>query len=397
MKDNRTFDVYKKLKHFCSAKVFKPLPFIKLDNNFLITDPDEQIALWLDHYMKIFDSKRPSLFPSSSHNIEPPDANFTVAEITKAINRLRNNESPGHDNILGEHLKAAPSEVSQLLLGLFNKIWHTGKMTGDWNLTIFYNFPKIPNPTKFKDYRAIALTSIVLKVFMILLKNRILAFSPNLLSKYICAYCPNRNINEPILALNIIVQKCEKYKLPFYFIFIDFKRASGSITHDTLWAILVRCGIEANFIKILEMHYNNLMASFKFLNKVSPPFRTKKGANLLELGSNQPWFLENRAISYADDLVLIAKNLEEANNLVLILNTFSLKVGLDINFDKTVIMPSSHALPLGVWLVGGKVVKVVSSYKYLGVNIDNKGSYKDELRFRIQNARAAFYKYSMEN
>ncbi|CAK9295817.1 unnamed protein product [Gordionus sp. m RMFG-2023] len=24
MKDNRTFDVYKKLKHFCSAKVFKP-------------------------------------------------------------------------------------------------------------------------------------------------------------------------------------------------------------------------------------------------------------------------------------------------------------------------------------------------------------------------------------
>ncbi|XP_065320774.1 uncharacterized protein LOC135928280 [Gordionus sp. m RMFG-2023] len=159
------------------------------------------------------------------------------------------------------------------------------------------------------------------------------------------------------------------------------------------------------------------MASFKILNNVSPPFRTKKGvkqgrvaspllfyivmnrvitdilgaANLLELGSNQPWFLENRAISYADDLVLIAKNLEEANNLVLILNTFSLKVGLDINFDKAVIMP--HAPPLGDWLVGGKVIKVVSSYKYLGVNIDNKGSYKDELRFRIQNSRAAFYKY----
>ncbi|CAK9290837.1 unnamed protein product [Gordionus sp. m RMFG-2023] len=116
-------------------------------------------------------------------------------------------------------------------------------------------------------------------------------------------------------------------------------------------------------------------------------------ANLLELGSNQSWFLENRVICYADDLVMIAKSLEEAQNLVLILNSFSLKVGLDINFDKTVIMPSSHAPPLGDLVVGGKLVKVVSSYKYLGVNMDKRGSCKDELKIRIPNARGDFYKY----
>ncbi|CAK9294692.1 unnamed protein product [Gordionus sp. m RMFG-2023] len=65
MKENRTFDVYKKLNYFCKAKVFKTLPTIRLDNNKLITDPDEQMALWLNHYMGVFDSRRPTLIPST--------------------------------------------------------------------------------------------------------------------------------------------------------------------------------------------------------------------------------------------------------------------------------------------------------------------------------------------
>ncbi|CAK9296681.1 unnamed protein product [Gordionus sp. m RMFG-2023] len=51
MSENRTFDAYKKLKHFCNARVFKTLPSIRLDNNNLLNDPDEQMALRLDHYM----------------------------------------------------------------------------------------------------------------------------------------------------------------------------------------------------------------------------------------------------------------------------------------------------------------------------------------------------------
>ncbi|XP_065315126.1 uncharacterized protein LOC135924010 [Gordionus sp. m RMFG-2023] len=115
-------------------------------------------------------------------------------------------------------------------------------------------------------------------------------------------------------------------------------------------------------------------------------------ANLLETRSSQSFFLENRVICYADDIVLITKSLEETQNLISILNFFSFKVGLDINFDKTVIIPSSQAPLLNNLAVGGKLVKVVKSFKYLGVTIDNKGS-KEEQKIRIQNARAAFYKF----
>ncbi|XP_065315359.1 uncharacterized protein LOC135924235 [Gordionus sp. m RMFG-2023] len=150
IRENRTFDAYKKLKLFCSERVFKPLPSIRLDNNKLITDPDEQMALWLDHYMETFDSRRRVVFPSSSRSAVSSDANFSVVEITKAIKKLRNNKSPGPDNILGEHLKAAPLEVSQLLLGLFNMIWVTGKMPASVymaeNLMEATPIPNLPLP-----------------------------------------------------------------------------------------------------------------------------------------------------------------------------------------------------------------------------------------------------------
>ncbi|XP_065318791.1 uncharacterized protein LOC135926788 [Gordionus sp. m RMFG-2023] len=58
MKENRIYDAYKKLKYFCKSSCFVKLPMIVLANGKTITDQDEQMALWLDHYMSIFDSRK---------------------------------------------------------------------------------------------------------------------------------------------------------------------------------------------------------------------------------------------------------------------------------------------------------------------------------------------------
>ncbi|XP_065318777.1 uncharacterized protein LOC135926773 [Gordionus sp. m RMFG-2023] len=419
VRENRLHDAYKKLKYFCKPNGFQKVPSIVLNDGKIIIDQDEQMALWLDYYITVFDGRKVTRATNVNIIMAPPQSGFTLVEIMNVIKKLRNNKAPGLDNITAEHLKIAPRTTSSFLLALFNKIWENGSTPTEWNKSLICNFPKTANPLKFTDYRACALTSCVAKIFMVLMKNKIVHSTPNLFSKYICAYRPNKNILEPILSLKIIMQKCYRYKIPSFYTFIDFSRAFDNVNHEALWETLVECGIETQIIRILKYHYSNLFACFKINNKTSPFFRIKKGvkqgctlspllfniiinkiikevlgaADLVDIGSNEKIFFVNRIISYADDIVVISKSIEETKNLLYLIETVSYRAGLRINFNKTVILPSPNAPSIQDFTVGTNTVKIVENIKYLGVILDNKGSCKDEMKMRIQKARGAFYRY----
>ncbi|XP_065323509.1 uncharacterized protein LOC135930613 [Gordionus sp. m RMFG-2023] len=142
MNENRIYEVYNKLKYFCKPYSFKKLPSLVLANENVISDQDEQIALWLDHYMSVFDSRKAVCQINTNEHETPPPSGFSTEEIEKVIKKLRNNKAPGLDNITAEHLKTAPKTVSSFLLSLYNKIWDSGKTPVEWNKSYLCNFPK---------------------------------------------------------------------------------------------------------------------------------------------------------------------------------------------------------------------------------------------------------------
>ncbi|XP_065319097.1 uncharacterized protein LOC135927086 [Gordionus sp. m RMFG-2023] len=360
--------------------IFQRVPSIVLNDGKIIIDQDEQMALWLDYYITVFDGRKVTRATSVNINMASPQSGFTVMEIMNVIKKLRNNKAPGLDNITAEHLKIAPRTTSSFLLALFNKIWENGSTPTEWNKSLICNFPKTANPLKFTYYRACALTSCVSKIFMVLLKNKIVHSTPNLFSKYICAYRPNKNILEPILSLKIIMQKCYKYKIPSFYTFIDFSRAFDNVNHEALWETLVEYGCTLS-----PLLFNII------INKIIK--EVLGAADLVDIGSVEKIFFVNRIISYADDIVVISKSIEETKNLLYLIETVSYRVGLRINFNKTVILPSPNAPSIQDFTVGGNTVKIVENIKYLGVILDNKGSCKDEMEMRILKARGAFYRY----
>ena len=58
--------------------------------------------------------------------------NFTLIELNKLINKLKNNKASGIDNIINEFLKYSPDSYKHLLLKLFNVILKTGIIPTDW-------------------------------------------------------------------------------------------------------------------------------------------------------------------------------------------------------------------------------------------------------------------------
>ena len=127
--------LHEKLRNF---KTNKPKDYWKILNpKKHQKDNSITIKPLYDHFKALGDQP-----PSNQGNITVdsiPDEgdeilnnNFTIIELNKLINKLKNNKSSGIDNIINEFLKYSPESYKHLLLKLFNVILKTGIIPTDW-------------------------------------------------------------------------------------------------------------------------------------------------------------------------------------------------------------------------------------------------------------------------
>ena len=81
-------------------------------------------------------------------------------------------------------------------------------------------------------------------------------------------------------------------------------------------------------------------------------------------------------LRYADDTTLMAES-EELKSLLMKVKEESEKVGLNLNIQKTKIMPSS---PITSWEIDGKIVETVSDFIFQGSKITADGDCSHEIK-----------------
>ncbi|CAL4066387.1 unnamed protein product, partial [Meganyctiphanes norvegica] len=102
----------------------------------------------------------------SETNNEFINKEFTEGEVYKHISSLKNNKSPGVDNILNEFLKHCPKELITVIVKLFNIVLDTGIIPSDWTIGVIK--PIYKNKGDINDvnnYRGITLLSCIGKLF----------------------------------------------------------------------------------------------------------------------------------------------------------------------------------------------------------------------------------------
>ena len=70
-------------------------------------------------------------------------------------------------------------------------------------------------------------------------------------------------------------------------------------------------------------------------------------------------------LRFADDIVIMAKSLEDLGTMLRDLSSASQQVGLKMNMDKTKIMSNIHVAPKPV-SIGSATIEVDDNYVYLG-------------------------------
>ena len=197
-------------------------------------------------------------------------------------------------------------------------------------------------------------------------------------------------------------------------LFVDFRKAFDLVDPFLLLNKLKHYGFDDNAIKLIRNYFNGRNQCVKFNNIMSDSKEIKLGVPqgsvlgplfFLIFINDLPYFLKQyKSVLFADDTTLCFRNLNYDNLLVEFysacdkLNRWCKYNRTDINWSKTEIMficrkmskdsqgkKKLFSFPESL-NVFGNLVKVVSSFKLLGVHIDSKLNFRkhvSQLRIAI--------------
>ena len=170
------------------------------------TDPEIQVGIISNFFEKMFhttDAKEIEEIPPAK--MKTP---FTEAEVKSAIKSLKNNRSPGIDQITAEHLKCGPGLVGEKIAEILNHTAATGEHPREITTGTLVPLPK---PGKKKGppahLRPVILLSMIRKILAICLIRRIGDRIDKEIPPTQAAYRSGRGTTEQVLTIKLMAEK----------------------------------------------------------------------------------------------------------------------------------------------------------------------------------------------
>lgn len=319
-------------------------------------------------------------------------------EVTKTIKSLKTGKASSIDMISNEIIRSLDINNVMFLTKLFNLCLDSGSYP--WNVSIISPLHKKGSKDNPDNYRAIAVSSVIGKLFSTILLDRLIKFRddncpdpPNQLG-----FTKKAQTYDHILTMQTIAAKYKKLHNNVYAVFVDFKKAFDSVCRQALFLKLANKGVTGKFYDVLRSMYSNSVAHIKLSGYLSRQIDIRKGteqghplspdlfkiflsdlSDLLDF-QNCP-HLSGLLVSHllwADDLILLSLDPKTAQLQLNKLAEFCTEWGIEINESKTksvIFGKSPNRIP--ILKLNGNPLEIVDSYCYLGIIIHKTGSMKE--------------------
>ena len=310
-------------------------------------------------------------------------------------------------------LKALNNTGFRALCNVFNICLASGSYP--WSSSIISPIHKSGDRYDPDNYRAIAVSSCIGKLFSSILLNRLVAFRhqhcPDPINQL--GFCKDAQTNDHIFTLKTIIDKYRKKKRQKLFAcFVDLKKAFDTVSRPFLLHKITNLGIEGKFFTLLKNMYDNSHAKIKLEKLLSPSFKIEKGteqghpispelfkmyildlSSRLEIVGDFPCLLETivNHLLWADDLVLLALNEISLQNILNILNDFCTDWELEINLKKTKILAFGSRKCDTKFVIGDNQIEYADRYCYLGIVFDKNGTFTPALSELRKKSLKAFF------
>jgi hypothetical protein len=366
---------------------------------------------------------------STLNGPEHLSAPIDMVEVQLQCRLLHNRKAPSPiDDINNELLKYGQEHLQAALTALFNlqfAMEHKPQTPG-----IIIPLYKREDPTMAVNYRPITLGSTIDKLYNLVLNARICNHleSENKLHDAQHGFRPHRSAVDNIFMLAQVIKARKRNKQDTYLLFLDIEKAYDSVWRSGLLYHLWDKGITGKMFRVLAQMTDNpssmVMHKGTYSDSFTPGMGWEQGDTLattmfnvhidavlqhvwtehpgVPIPTTQNTEQHNKlvALMYADDLGGVADSPQALTTLVQSIRTALTKWRLKASVkatdgSKTAVMVVKSSSRQGAatqqhsWMWGDVQIPQVSSYKYLGAWLTEKGTWEEHITKRIAKASAA--------
>ena len=242
-----------------------------------IGDTESKIKEISQHFEKSFNCTNPIPLP----NVFPEKLNkpFDEDEVKRAVSSLKNNKSPGCDNVTAEHLKYAPCTHKHIAT-ILNTIAETGELPIEITQGILTPLQK-PGKTKGppENLRPIILLSTLRKILAICVARRIRpSIDDNILPITQTAYTSGRCTAELVFTFKVLAEKAvTSLGYNIHLLMLDMSKAFDSIQRGSLLNDLKHI-LDNDELHLVSLLINEVSYAVKLEGKQGQPFITNVGS-----------------------------------------------------------------------------------------------------------------------
>ncbi|KAL1463819.1 hypothetical protein WDU94_015528, partial [Cyamophila willieti] len=348
---------------------------------------------------------------------EQMDADFCLGELEKGLKNMKNNKSPGPDNVLNEYLKTLSDDWKRQLLSYVNYLFNGGDVSETFAHSFLFMLHKKGEVLNCDNYRSIALLNNVFKLVTHMISQRVLCWSENngLFMEGQAGFRPGRGCIDTIFSLSSIVSLHLIKQRKLYAAFVDFKAAFSEVRHDLLFLKMFDFGVSAKVISLLRNLYQNAEARVRvdtdltsarkitkgvlegdsispisfiiFINDLETYLRDK-GADGVSINSSNNILL----LLYCDDLIILGDSKADMQRKLNYLYSYCNENKMTVNEEKSkiVVFRRGGKLPKSdVFYYNDRPLEVCSDYVYLGIKFSSHGVFHKASQQAVSKGRMA--------
>jgi hypothetical protein len=346
---------------------------------------------------------------SAIHNTLDP---ISTTEITNFINKLKKNKSPGEDKINAKMLINLPINFIIFITFLLNSLLKLNHFPTHWKNAVVVPIPKPGmDHTIPSNFRPISLLSSLSKVYESILATRFDDFcnEQNILKPEQFGFRKQHSTQHQLLRVVELLQDQITRKRVAGVVFVDIAKAFDKIWIDGLLFKLINLNFPTQLIKILNSYLNNRTFIVKANNCYSSPRPIFSGVpqgsllgpKLFNIYINDMPNSPNIDLAlYADDTAIIARHVHARGafyaikNYLKIYEVWLTQWRIKVNTSKCAAVFYTHKSVKDFThhnnlTLNKEIIPWETSYKYLGVILDSKLTWKQHILTVAKRARAA--------
>lgn len=312
---------------------------------------------------KFFNNESPqpdlSIYSNCTKAERPPSAAiFSSYEVKRKL-KASENTAPGPDRLTYNHLKSFDPHAKVLAL-IYNICLKAKRIPTSWKQSTTIFIPKKGDLSRPENWRPVALSSTIYKLFAALVSKRISGWleKNQLLARNQKGFRPFDGALENNFVLETRIQEARRLKKELFVMLLDLKDAFGSLAHPAIFAALEAAGIGDIFGPLFLDMYSGMttriMTAEGLSDEIPVERGVKQGCPLSGLIFNitiNPVYAEIQdgrwclfGLGYADDTAVLDKTIEALQATIDRVKAFMDRLGLQLNPAKCV---SLHIMPKG--------------------------------------------------